>query len=178
MYFRFLVIISTWKRSGPFILTKLNLLHQKMVFAKFGWNWLSGSGEDCYICQFILLFRNYLPSVVQWFGRRWFFCFFLNLLMYFRSLVIISSWKRTGPFIWTNLNPLYPRMYFAKFFWNWSNGSGEEIFLFSWMFFRYFVIIFPRMHCAEFFLNWSNGSGEEIFFIFMNVFSLFRNYLP
>ena len=29
-------------------------------------------------------------------------------------------------FIWTNLNPLYPRKLCAKFGWNWSSSSGEE----------------------------------------------------
>ena len=28
--------------------------------------------------------------------------------MYFHYFVIISPWKRAGPFIWTNLNPLNP----------------------------------------------------------------------
>ena len=46
--------------------------------------------------------------------------------MYFHFIVIISPWKRAGPFIWTNLNPLYPRMLCAKFGWNWPSGSGEE----------------------------------------------------
>ena len=46
--------------------------------------------------------------------------------MYFRYFVIISPWKRAGPFIWTNLNPLDPRMLCAKFGWNWPSGSGEE----------------------------------------------------
>ena len=40
---------------------------------------------------------------------------FLFWLMYFRYFVIICPWKRAGPFIWINLNPLYPRMLFAKF---------------------------------------------------------------
>ena len=30
----------------PFILRKLNLIHPRMLCAKFGWNWCSGSGED------------------------------------------------------------------------------------------------------------------------------------
>ena len=30
---------------------------------------------------------------------------FLVLSMYFHYFVIISPWKRAGPFIWTNLNP-------------------------------------------------------------------------
>ena len=28
--------------------------------------------------------------------------------------------------IWTNLNPLHPRMVCAKFGWNWASGSGED----------------------------------------------------
>ena len=76
-------------------------------------NWPSGSGE-----------KDFLKS-------------------YFYYFVIISPWKRAGPFIWTNLNPLYPRMLCAKFGWNWLSGSGEED-----------------------------------FFNFVNVFSLFRYYLP
>ena len=47
--------------------------------------------------------------------------------MYFRLFLIISPWKRAGPFIWTNLNPLHPRMLCAKFGWNWPSGSGEEV---------------------------------------------------
>ena len=30
------------------------------------------------------------------------------------------------PFIWTNLNPIHPRILCAKFGWNWPCGSGEE----------------------------------------------------
>ena len=46
--------------------------------------------------------------------------------MYFHYFVIISPWKRAEPFIWTNLNPLHPRMLCAKFGWNWPSSSGEE----------------------------------------------------
>ena len=46
--------------------------------------------------------------------------------MYFHYFVIISPWRRARPFIWTNLNPLHPRMLCAKFGWNWPSGSGEE----------------------------------------------------
>ena len=69
-----------------------------MLCAKFGWNWLSGSGEED----------------------------FLISSMYFHYFVIISLWKGAGPFIQTNLNPFYPRMLCAKFGWNWPSGSGEE----------------------------------------------------
>ena len=46
--------------------------------------------------------------------------------MYFHSFVIISLWKMAGPFIWTSLNPLYPRMLCAKFCCNWPSGSEED----------------------------------------------------
>ena len=46
----------------------------------------------------------------------------------FPICVIISPWKRAGPFIWTNLNPLQLRMLCAKFGWNWPCGFVEEDF--------------------------------------------------
>ena len=70
--------------------TKLNLIHPRMLCAKFGWNWLSGSGEED----------------------------FLISSLYFLYFVIISPRKRVGPFIWTKLNPLHPRILCAKFGWN------------------------------------------------------------
>ena len=97
--FSLLRIISPWKKAGPFIWINLNPLHPRMLCAKFGWNWLSGSGEED----------------------------FLISSMYFRYFIIISPWKRVGPFIWTNLNPLHPRMLCAKFGWNWPSGSWEEV---------------------------------------------------
>ena len=62
-----------------------------MLCAKFGWNMPSGSGEED----------------------------FKILLMYFRYFFLISPWKGTGRFLWTNLNPLHPRMFCAKFGWFW-----------------------------------------------------------
>ena len=52
-----------------FIWRNLNPLHPRMLCDKFGWNWLSGSGEE----------------------------FFLISSMYFHYFVIISPWKRAGP---------------------------------------------------------------------------------
>ena len=46
MYFRYFVIISPWKRAWPFIWLNSNLLHPRMLCAKFGWNWSRGSGEE------------------------------------------------------------------------------------------------------------------------------------
>ena len=46
-------------------------------------------------------------------------------------------------FIWTNLYPFHPRMNRAKIGCNCLSGSGEEDFLISSTYFRYFVIISP-----------------------------------
>ena len=81
MYFRYLVIISPWKRVGAFIWTNLNSLHPRMHCAKFCWNRPSGSGEENFLIKSI----------------------------YFFYLVIISPWKRAGSFIWTNLYPLHQK---------------------------------------------------------------------
>ena len=99
MYFRYFVIISPWKIAGPYIWTKLKFIHPRMPCFKIGWIWLSGSGEEDF----------QLSSM--------YFCYF----------VIISPYKRAGPFIWTNLNSLDPRMLCAKFGWNWLSGSWEEV---------------------------------------------------
>ena len=88
------------EKGGSFIWANLNSLLPRMLCTKFDWNWLSGSGgEDFKISS-----------------------------MYFCYFVIISPWKRAGPFICTNvnLNHLHPRMHCAKFGWNWLSGSGEE----------------------------------------------------
>ena len=63
MYFRNFVIISPWKRAGSFIWTNLNSLYPRMLCAKFGWNWFSGSGEDDFLIlsMFFHYFCNYLP---------------------------------------------------------------------------------------------------------------------
>ena len=45
-HFRYFVIISPSKRMGPFIWKNLNPLHPRMLCAKFGWNWSSGSWEE------------------------------------------------------------------------------------------------------------------------------------
>ena len=42
--FRYFGIISPWKRTGPFIRTKMNPFYPRIVCAKCGWNWPSGSG--------------------------------------------------------------------------------------------------------------------------------------
>ena len=122
MYFRYFVIISPWKRAGPFIWTNLNPLHPRMLFAKFGWNWLSGSGEED-----------------LWIS-----------LMYFCNFVIISPLKRTKSFICINLNPFHHKMIYAKFAWNWPSSYGEEDLLISLIYFCYFIIISPWKRAGPF----------------------------
>ena len=131
MYFYYFEIISPWKRAESFIWTKnLNPLHSRMLCAKFGWNWPNGSGEEIFkFHQCYFAFMYYLPlekggtlrlnkrespsskdtlcqvwlKLVQWFWRK---RFLEILLKHFHHFVIISPWKRAGPFIWTNLNSL------------------------------------------------------------------------
>ena len=115
--------------------------------------------------------------------------------MYFGNIVIISPWKRAGPFIWTNLNPLHPRMLCTKFVWNWAIGSGEGRLLISSMYFRYFAIISAwkkggALHLnkheslsltdalCQFWLKVAQWFLRRSFLKFVNVFSLSPNYLP
>ena len=168
MYFRYFVIISPWKRAEAFIWTNLNPLQPMIHCAKFGWKWPGGfGGED-----------------------------FLISSMYFRYFVIISPWKRAGPFIWINLNLLHPKMLRAKTGWNWPSGSREEDFLISSMYFRCFLIIspwkraesptfehtwipfIPSMLCAKFGWNWTSGSCEEDFWISAMYFRYFDIIFP
>ena len=92
MYFCNFVIISPLKRTKSFICINLNPFHHKMIYAKFAWNWPSSYGEE-----------DLLISLI-------YFCYF----------IIISPWKRAGPFIWAILNPFHLRMICAKFGCNWA----------------------------------------------------------
>ena len=95
-----LILISLLGKGGDFHLKKLKSPSLKDALCNVWWNWPTGSVEED----------------------------FKILSMYFRYFVIISPWKRAGSFIWTNLNPLHPRMLCAKFGWKWLSGSGEEDF--------------------------------------------------
>ena len=98
MYFHYFVIISPLKRPGPFIWT----------------NWIPFT-QGCFVPRLVKIGPVVLEEKI-----------FLISSMYFHYFVIISPWKRAGPFVWTNLNPLHPRMLCAKFGWNWPSGSEEE----------------------------------------------------
>ena len=81
-----------------FIWTNLNPLYLRMLCAKFGWNWPSGSGE-----------KDFFNSV--------------NVFSLFGNYLFL---EKGGALLWRKLYPLYPRMLCAKFGWNWSSGSGIE----------------------------------------------------
>ena len=115
--------------------------------------------------------------------------------MYFRYFVIISPWKRAGPFIWTNLNPLHPRMLCAKFGWNWlSCSGGEDFFNFVNVFlqFRNYLLLekgealhlnklefpLPKDALCQVWLKLVQWLWTRRFLNLVNVFSLFHNYLP
>ena len=96
--FAILLLSPNVKRWGLSNWTNLNTVYRGMLFAKFGWNWPSGSVEED----------------------------FYKLLIYFYYFPIISPLGRAWSFIWTNLNPFYPGILSAKFGWNWPSGSGEK----------------------------------------------------
>ena len=108
--------------------------------------------------------------------------------MHFSYFVIISPWKRMGPFIWRNLNPLHPRMHCAKIGWNWLSGSRAEDFLISSMYFCYFVYISSSFE--QTWIPFTQGCFvltlveiglvvlEKRFLNLVDVFLLFHNYLP
>ena len=125
MYFHHFEIIFPWKRARSFIWTNFNARHPRVLCAKLGWNWPSGSREQD----------------------------FLNTSMYYRYFVIISPLNRMWPFIWTNLNPIYPRMICAKFGWNWPSGSGEEDFFKYFNVFLLFRNYFPLGKGRALYLN-------------------------
>ena len=61
--------------------------------------------------------------------------------MYFCYFVIISPWKRTWPFFWTYLNSHHLRMLYTKFGWIGLSGSGEKVFKFK---LSTFFLLFPN----------------------------------
>ena len=62
-------IINFMRIYWFFIWTNLNLLHPRMSCAKFGWNWLNGSGEEDFITEALqVIFHkkiNHLIKMIQ-----------------------------------------------------------------------------------------------------------------
>ena len=57
----------------------------------------------------------------KWFWRR--FSNILNIILLFCYYLPL---EKGVALLWTNLNPLHPRMLYAKFGWNWPSDSGED----------------------------------------------------
>ena len=68
LYYFTITCISSWKRPWPFIWTKLYFRHPRILCAKFGWNWLSGSRvEDFFYLVYVFsLFWWNLPFKKGW----------------------------------------------------------------------------------------------------------------
>ena len=114
--------------NSMFLICKtLSLYHPRTLCAKFGWKCPSGYGEKDF--------------------KIWW--------MYIYDFIIISPWKRTWPFILTNLSHRCPILLCEKFVWNWPSGSQEDEFLNSSKYFCYFVIISPlgKGHGPFFYTN-------------------------
>jgi hypothetical protein len=63
-------------------------------------------------------------NLACWFWRRRFLKIFSVVLLFCYYL----PWRGAIPFIWINLNPLYPMIFCTKFDWIWPAGSGKEDF--------------------------------------------------
>ena len=143
--------LPPWKRIWPLIST-LNFLNPRILFSQV---WLKLS---------------------EWFLSRRFLRLLKSLCGYYP---VISPWKNMWPFICTNLNTLYPRIFCVMFGWFWWRRFLKVISIFSLC--CYFPLTFiwrklnplyQRMFCAKFGWIWPDGSGEGV----VNVFSLCSNY--
>ena len=106
-----IILMLIERRKNPFLLSaNWMVLHlNKLEFPSFKdnlcqicWNWPSGSEER--FSNFVnvcSLFSNYIPL------------------------------EKDGPFIWTNLNPLFVKFVKLLVDWNWPSGSWEDFFLIS-----------------------------------------------
>jgi hypothetical protein len=95
--FYILVIIYPFKRIWPFKWINLNSLYLILICSKFDWmDWL-------------VLYKS-----------------IFNIKVFFYFVAIISPRRRVFLFIWTNFNPLLPRMIYALSGWNRPLRSLED----------------------------------------------------
>ena len=103
-----------FENGNVFIWTYLNPLHPKMLSAKYGWNWLSGSREKDFsiLSMYYHYFAIISPRKLE-FPSPKMLCdklveigpvvlakkIFKISLIFFWYFIIISRWKKVGPFI-------------------------------------------------------------------------------
>ena len=106
-------------------------------------------------------------------------------------MLLSPNVKRCGLSLWTNLNPLYPGMLFAKFGWNWPSGYIKKGFFNFSLFCNYLhleksealhlnilIYLSPKDDLCQVWLKLTQWFCRRRFLKSINVFSLFRNYLP
>ena len=132
-----------WRNLNPYHPRMLSLCKDWLKLAQ--WFWRRGIFN---FVNVLSLFSNYLPlekggtlgmnklespspkdalcqvwlKLAQWFWRRRFLNF-VNVFSLFRYYLPL---EKDGPFMWTNLNFLNQRMFYAKFRWNWLNCTRKE----------------------------------------------------
>ena len=108
--------------------------------AKFGWNLSTGSGEKFYTSFTISLLK------------------FVNIFSQFDYYL---SLKKGTTLNMNKLESPLPRMYYAKFGWNWSTGSGEKIYTAINGFFTISLLSrFEKMHGPLFEQTWNPFTQE------------------
>ena len=92
------------------------LIYAIYILIAHVWNWNSNKKKNKKI-------KKFGSNWAKLFWRRRYLNIF-NIILHFLYYLPL---EKGGPFIWTNLNPLHPRMLCAKFGWNWPSGSGEKV---------------------------------------------------
>ena len=71
--------------------------------------------------------ETFVLKLIYFSQMLWRSIFFQHCQCIFTILLISPPGRKALLFIWTNFNPLHPRMLCAKFGWNWPSGSGEDV---------------------------------------------------
>ena len=120
--------------------------------AKFVWNWYNGSWEDFYQgCNQVWL------KFAQWLCR----IKYLNFVNVFSLFRYYLPWEKGGVLYFNKLESPSPKNVCAEIGWNWFNGSWED-------FYQCWNQVWLKMAQWLWRIRYLN---------FVNVFSLFRNYL-
>ena len=95
-------------------------LRPRMLCARFGWNWLSGSGEDFLTGSGPLFERTYWLVVLE---KK----IFKSCQFIFTISQLSPLGKGSGPLFEQTWNYFHQVCFVrATFGWNWPSGSGEE----------------------------------------------------